>query len=117
MQRDDGTRNSSGVEDPRGEVSRYFAGIVRFRHSCAQDDGSLLCYADRLIEARLATICRVGTNDAALSRFVDRRNERANFIGVRRWRGADSLLQISNVRLNASISDCSPLCLAGTLGS
>jgi hypothetical protein len=70
-----------------------------------------------LVQARLAMIGCVTMNDPALSRFVDRRNDRPNFIGVWPWGGADPLLQTSQVCLNASVSKRLPLCLARTLGS
>jgi hypothetical protein len=68
----------------------------------------------RFVKARLATVRRIAMNDAALRRFVDRRNRRANLIGTERWRGADLFLQRTQIRLNAAIVGCAFKGLSGT---
>ena len=90
------------------------SGIVRLYYApLTRTASALFSPGECLVQPRLATIRRIAMNDPALGRFVDRRNDCANFIAIRRWRGAYLLLQSSQVRLNAFITTRSAQSLPG----
>jgi hypothetical protein len=69
---------------------------------------------EQFVQARFAPLRGVAMNDAALGRFIDRRNESAHFVGIEFGRGTRPLLHAAETRDDAAIAERLARGLAGT---
>jgi hypothetical protein len=113
MQRAFGIRSSRANSRDALRPKLSFRDLFRLRFAPPQE-ATRLFHRQRLVKTRLATVGRIAMNNPTLRRFVDRRNCRANLVGVGRWCGADLFLQCAQVGLNASIVGRSYQRLSGT---
>ena len=92
-------------------------GNLRERTRDRLDLAELLFAAKKRVQTRFTTIGRVAVNDAALGRFIERRNQTADLFDIRFSRAAGTFLERTQACPRAAILAGAVERLSGTFGS